>query len=171
MNQILTVLVNNQPGLLSKVSGLFSRRGFNIESLAVGVCEVPGCSRITISVHGDDIMVDQVIKQLDKLIDVLAIERLPDQSVQRELVLIQVASSLTTRPELIQIAEIFRAKIVDVAASSLTFELTGTGDKLAAFINLLEPFQILQTVRTGVIAVRRDPLRAGSAVGPCSEPC
>lgn len=157
MNQhILSVLVNNQPGLLSKVSGLFSRRGFNIESLAVGVCEKPGCSRMTIVVNGDNRIVDQVMKQLDKLIDVIAIEQLPaDHSVRRELVLIKVQVDLQNRQEVIQIAEIFRARIVDVATSGLTLELTGTEDKLSAFINLLEPFVIEQIMRTGLVAVSR----------------
>jgi acetolactate synthase-1/3 small subunit len=144
MNQhILAVLVNNHPGLLSKVAGLFSRRSFNIESLAVGVCEVPDCSRITIVVNGDESMVDQVIKQLDKLVDVLNIERLPQgKSVQREMILIKVQAESTTRAEVVQIAEIFR-------------ELTGQADKIEAFIKLLEPFQILQIVRTGLIAMPR----------------
>jgi acetolactate synthase-1/3 small subunit len=157
MNQhILAVLVNNHPGLLSKVAGLFSRRSFNIESLAVGVCEVPDCSRITIVVNGDESMVDQVIKQLDKLVDVLNIERLPQgKSVQREMILIKVQAESTTRAEVVQIAEIFRAKIVDIANTNLCLELTGQADKIEAFIKLLEPFQILQIVRTGLIAMPR----------------
>ena len=157
MNQhILSVLVNNHPGLLSKVSGLFSRRGFNIESLAVGVCEKPGCSRMTIVVNGDEQVIDQVMKQLDKLIDVLAIERLPQTgSVQRELILVKVQVDLQSRQEVIQIAEIFRARIVDVANNGLTLELTGTEDKLSAFTNLLKPFTIEQIMRTGLVAVSR----------------
>lgn len=157
MNQhILSVLVNNQPGLLSKVSGLFSRRGFNIESLAVGVCEKPGCSRMTIVVNGDNRIIDQVMKQLDKLIDVIEIEQLPvHNSVRRELILVKVQVDLQSRQEVIQIAEIFRARIVDVATNGLTLELTGTEDKLSAFINLLEPFTIEQIMRTGLIAVGR----------------
>jgi acetolactate synthase-1/3 small subunit len=157
MNQhILSVLVNNQPGLLSKVSGLFSRRGFNIESLAVGVCEKPGCSRMTIVVNGDNRIIDQVMKQLDKLIDVIEIEQLPvHSSVRRELILVKVQVDLQSRQEVIQVAEIFRARIVDVATSGLTLELTGTEDKLSAFINLLEPFTIEQIMRTGLIAVGR----------------
>ena len=108
---ILSVLVNNHPGLLAKVSGLFSRRNFNIESLAVGVCEIPDCSRITIVVNGDEDTLDQVAKQLDKLIDVIKIERIPQkQSVKRELVLIKVQADSQTRAEIIQIAQIFRAK-------------------------------------------------------------
>ncbi|NLO36513.1 MAG: acetolactate synthase small subunit [Spirochaetales bacterium] len=157
MNQhLLSVLVNNHPGLLSKVSGLFSRRGFNIESLAVGVCEKPGCSRMTIVVNGDERVVDQVMKQLDKLIDVLEIERLPtEEAVQRELILVKVRADIHQRQDVIQIAEIFRARIVDVAALGLTLELTGTDDKLSALISLLEPYGIEQIMRTGLVAVRR----------------
>ena len=155
--QTLSVLVNNHPGLLSKVSGMFSRRNFNIESLAVGVCEVPDCSRITIVVNGDEGQVDQIIKQLDKLIDVLKVERLPaSNSVRRELILIKVKAVSASRSEIFQMAEVFRAKIVDVASTSLTLELTGQNEKIEAFVKLLEPFEILQTVRTGVIAMPRD---------------
>ena len=154
--QILSVLVNNHPGLLSKVSGLFSRRNFNIESLAVGVCEVPGCSRITIVVNGDEDRIDQVIKQLDKLIDVLKIESLPErQSVQRELILVKVEAASSKRAEVLQMAEVFRAKVIDVATASLTLELTGQTDKIEAFIRLMEPFNILQIVRTGLVAMPR----------------
>lgn len=157
MNQhILSVLVNNHAGLLSKVSGLFSRRGFNIESLAVGVCEIPDCSLMTIVVNGDEDTIDQVMKQLDKLIDVIAIERLPrDLDVERELILIKVDCTTATRAEMIQLAEIFRAKIIDVSRTALTFELTGQQDKITAFIGLLEPFHIQQIVRTGLIALQR----------------
>ncbi len=154
--QILSVLVNNHPGLLSKVSGLFSRRNFNIESLAVGICEVPGCSRITIVVNGDEDMIDQVIKQLDKLVDVIKIELLPErQSVQRELILVKVDAVSSKRAEVLQMAEVFRAKVIDVATSSLTLELTGQTEKIEAFIRLMEPFNILQIVRTGLVAMPR----------------
>ncbi|NCA98875.1 MAG: acetolactate synthase small subunit [Clostridia bacterium] len=152
----LSVLVNNHPGLLSKVSGLFSRRSFNIDSLAVGICEIPDCSRMTIVVNGDESMVDQVIKQLDKLIDVIEIEHLPVQnSVFREMVLAKVAVEANQRTELLQIAEIFRAKIVDVSLHHITLELTGQADKINGFLNLLEDFKILRIVRTGTIAVPR----------------
>ena len=157
MNQhILSVLVQNHAGLLSKVSGLFSRRGFNIESLAVGICEIPDCSRMTIVVNGDEETVEQVMKQLDKLIDVIAIERLPrNYDVERELVMAKVECSSERRAEMIQIAEIFRAKIIDVSQTALTFELTGQQDKIAAFLSMLEPFNIIQIVRTGLIALQR----------------
>lgn len=153
---LLSVLVNNHPGLLSKVSGLFSRRNFNIESLAVGVSETPGCSRMTIVVTGDDATVDQVSKQLDKLIDVIEIEILPpEQSVQRELLLVKMKTTPQNRSEVIQIAEIFRAHIVDVAPNNLTLEITGQSDKTEAFLNMLEPFGIEKIIRTGLIAMER----------------
>ncbi|MDD4683386.1 MAG: acetolactate synthase small subunit [Clostridiales bacterium] len=153
---VLSVLVNNNAGLLYKVAGLFSRRGFNIESLTVGTCELADKSRMTIVVNGNEATIDQVIRQLDKLIDVIEIERLPrDHDVERELVLIQVNSSSDTRAEMIQIAEIFRANIIDVSHKSLTFELTGQQDKINAFISLLEPFGVRRIVRTGLTALER----------------
>lgn len=157
MNQYhLSVLVNNHPGLLSKVAGLFSRRNFNIESLAVGIAEKPGCSRMTIVVSGDVYVVDQVCKQLDKLIDVIEIEILPDnESVQRELLLVKMKAPPENRAEVIQIAEIFRAHIVDVSRNSLTLEITGQSDKTTAFLDLLQPLGIEQIIRTGLIAMRR----------------
>ena len=153
---ILSVLVQNHPGVLSKVSGLFSRRGFNIESLAVGTAETPDFSRMTIIVNGDEYTVDQVSKQLNKLIDVIKVELLQqNEAVQRELVLLKVKVSSQSRSEIIQTAEIFRAKIVDVSQSTLTLEITGQADKVGAFIKILEPFGITEIVRTGIIAVRR----------------
>lgn len=155
-SHVLSVLVNDHAGLLYKVSGLFSRRGFNIESLTVGPCEVPERSRMTIVVSGDEATVDQVIRQLDKLIDVVEIERLPrEYDVERELILVKVGCTSQARAELLQIAEIFRANIIDVSHTALTLELTGQQDKLSAFINLLEPFGIIRIVRTGLIALER----------------
>lgn len=154
---LLSILVENHPGILAKVAGLFSRRGFNIDSLAVGLSEQPGLSRITIVVNGDDDMVDQVARQLDKLIDVVHIEVLPpSRAVQRELVLVKVTSPAPSRSEIIQISEIFRAKIIDVAPESLTMEITGPSEKVDAFINMLEPFGIVKIARTGAIAVERN---------------
>jgi len=154
---LLSVLVENHPGILAKVAGLFSRRGFNIDSLAVGLSELPGLSRITIVVNGDEAMVDQVAKQLNKLIDVVSIEVLqPAKAVQRELVLIKVSCQPKNRSEIIQISEIFRAKIIDVSPASLTMEITGPSDKVDAFINMLVPFGIIKIARTGAIAVERN---------------
>lgn len=155
-SHVLSVLVNDHPGLLYKVSGLFSRRGFNIESLTVGPCEIPERSRMTIVVSGDEATVDQVMRQLDKLIDVVEIERLPrDYDVERELILVKVGCTSKVRAELLQIAEIFRASIIDVSHTALTLELTGQQDKLSAFVNMLEPFGIIRIVRTGLIALER----------------
>ncbi|MGE4283277.1 MAG: acetolactate synthase small subunit [Clostridia bacterium] len=152
----LSVLVENHAGVLSRIAGLFSRRGFNIDSLAVGVTENPSVSRMTIVVDGDEYTVEQVTKQLNKLIDVIKIRELnPSDSVTRELALIKVNANSTTRSEIIQIVNIFRAKIVDVSKSTLTIEMTGSADKIAAFEEMLSQFGIKEMVRTGVIAIER----------------
>lgn len=156
MKTTLSVLVENQPGVLFRIAGLFSRRGFNIDSLAVGTTENPDISRMTIVVDGDENVVEQVKKQLNKLIDVIKVSKIvPEDSVTRELVLIKVDADSRMRSEIIQIAEIFRASIVDVGQKSLTIELTGDKDKVSAFEELLRPFGIKELVRTGVIAVNR----------------
>ncbi len=153
---ILSVLVQNHSGVLSKVSALFSRRGFNIESLAVGTSENPDFSRMTIIVDGDEYIIDQVSKQLNKLIDVIRVDILEEHlAVQRELVLIKINATSQTRAEIVQIAEIFRSKIVDVSQNSLTLEITGHSDKVKAFISMLEPFGIAEITRTGLIAIKR----------------
>ena len=152
----LSVLVENHAGVLSRVAGLFSRRGFNIDSLAVGITENPDVSRITIVVDGDDYIVEQVSKQLNKLIDVIKIRQLEKgESVSRELALIKVSATATTRPEIIQIVEIFRAKIVDVSKSTLTIEVSGATEKVAALEDMVRPFGIKEIVRTGTIAIER----------------
>jgi acetolactate synthase-1/3 small subunit len=152
----LSVLVENHAGVLSRVAGLFSRRGFNIDSLAVGVTENPDISRITIVVDGDDYTVEQVSKQLNKLIDVIKIKQLDrSESVSRELALIKVNATTTTRSEIIQIVEIFRAKIVDVSKTTLTIEISGGSDKVAALEDMLKQFGIKEIVRTGMIAIER----------------
>lgn len=152
----LSVLVENQPGVLSRVAGLFSRRGFNIDSLAVGVTEDPEVSRITIVVDGDEYVVEQVSKQLNKLIDVIKIKKLENNdSVSRELALIKVSADAATRSEIIQIVEIFRANIVDVSKNTLTIEISGDADKVSALENMLKQFGIKEIVRTGTIAIER----------------
>jgi len=153
---ILSVLVENHAGVLSRVAGLFSRRGFNIDSLAVGITENPEVSRMTIVVDGDEHTVEQVSKQLNKLIDVIKIKRLDKhESISRELALIKVSANAATRSEIVQLVEIFRAKIVDVSKSTLTIEASGSEDKVAALEDLLKPFGIKEVVRTGVIAIER----------------
>ena len=153
---ILSVLVENHPGVLSRVVGLFSRRGFNIDSLAVGVTEDPEVSRITIVVDGDEYIVEQVSKQLNKLVDVIKIKRLrKEESVERELVLIKVEADASTRSEIVQIVKIFRANIIDVSQDTLTIEISGSTNKVAALEDMLKQFGIKETVRTGTIALER----------------
>ncbi|OPX42385.1 putative acetolactate synthase small subunit [Ruminiclostridium hungatei] len=152
----LSVLVENRSGVLSRVAGLFSRRGFNIDSLAVGVTENPEVSRMTIVVNGDEYTVEQVSKQLNKLIDVIKIKALDKKdSVSRELALIKVNATASTRSEIIQIVEIFRANIVDVSKNTLTVEISGATDKVEALEDMLKQFGIKEIVRTGTIAIER----------------
>lgn len=156
MKHTLAILVENKPGVLTRVAGLFSRRGFNIESLAVGVTENKDISRITILVSGDDNILEQVEKQLNKLIDVIRVSDIPaDESVNRELALIKVGVDTTTRAEVMQIVDIFRAKIVDVGIKSLVIEVTGDESKINAIEQLLRQFGIKEMVRTGKIAMNR----------------
>ncbi len=152
----LSVLVENHAGVLSRVAGLFSRRGFNIDSLAVGVTENPDVSRMTIVVDGDEYIVEQVSKQLNKLIDIIKIKQLDrNDSVSRELALIKVNATAATRAEIIQIVEVFRAKIVDLSKQTLTIEISGAVDKVEALEDMLKQFGIKEIVRTGTIAIER----------------
>ena len=152
----LSVLVENHAGVLSRVAGLFSRRGFNIDSLAVGVTENPDVSRMTIVVDGDEYTVEQVSKQFNKLIDIIKLKKLEkSESVSRELALIKVAATASTRSEIIQIVGIFRANIVDVSKSTLTIEISGGADKVGALEDMLKQFGIKEIVRTGTIAIER----------------
>lgn len=156
MLHILAILVENNPGVLARVAGLFSRRGFNIDSLAVGKTDDPSVSRMTIVVEGDQRVLEQVTKQLHKLIDVIKISDITEEAhVERELVLIKVHAEKSSRVEVMQIAEIFRAKIIDYGAKSLIIEATGTEDKLAALIDALRPYVISELVRTGKVATVR----------------
>ncbi len=152
----ISVLVENRPGALARVSGLFARRGFNIDSLAVGKTEDPMISRMTIVVSVDGKPLEQVTKQLHKLVSVLRIAELPhDGSVERELALIKVGVDAGKRAEVLEIVEIFRAKVVDVDATALTVEATGTPDKVAALEELLRPYEIVEMARTGTVALGR----------------
>lgn len=152
----LSVLVENKPGVLARVAGMFSRRGFNIDSLAVGPTEVPEVSRMTIVVDAAAQPLEQVTKQLNKLVNVLKIVELDeDASVQRELWLVKVATDAGTRSEIIEIADVFRAKVVDVDTDSVTIEATGSTGKLEAMVALLSPYGIREMVRSGLIAVGR----------------
>src|SRR6059036_2454481 len=151
---VLSILVENRPGVLARVSGLFARRGFNIQTLAVGPTDDPAVSRITLTVDGAKHPIDQVTKQLHKLVNVLKIRDLePDESVSRELALFKVACDGGNRGEVMQISEIFRGKVVDVGRRSVVIEVTGTDEKIEAFEQLVRPFGLVEMVRTGEIAI------------------
>ena len=152
----LSILVDNTSGVLSRVAGLFSRRGYNIDSLSVGETENPAFSRMTVAVSGDDNILEQIVKQLAKLEDVKAINELkPNLSVTRELILVKVAAGKEERSEINDIVKIFRAKIVDVTEDSMMVEMTGNQTKLDAFTRLLDGYDILELVRTGVTGLTR----------------
>lgn len=156
MQHTITVLVENRPGVLARVSGLFARRGFNIESLAVSITDDPSVSRMTIVVTGDDSTLDQINKQTYKLIDVIKVvdySQIP--IVARELALIKVNAEAAERAAIMQIVDVFRAKIIDISDSSFTIEVTGGIDKVDAIENLLMPYGIREIVRTGKIAMAR----------------
>lgn len=156
MKYVVSVLVQNQPGVLARIAGLFSRRGFNIESLAVGMTDKSEVSRMTIAVDGDNHIIEQVTKQLNKLVDVIKVNVLTaNESVQRELALFKVHVTASTRPEVMQMVDIFRAKIVDVTRNALVVELTGDDNKIKAMEDLLRQFGIKEMVRTGLIAIER----------------
>lgn len=156
MKHVISVIVENKPGVLMRVAGMFSRRGYNIESLTVGVTENPELSRMTIVVDGDEDILEQIQKQLYKLIDTIKVIDLPkDNSVRRELVLIKVGVDKNTRGEVVQMTEVFRGKIVDVGETNLTIEITGEDGKLEAFIGLMAKYGIKELVRTGKVALHR----------------
>ncbi len=156
MKHIISVMVENKSGVLAKVAGLFSRRGFNIDSLAVGPTDDSDVSRITIVVNAENHSIEQITKQLYKLINVIKIQELdPLNVVERELVLIKVSADSKTRPEILEIVSIFRVNIVDVGKKSLVIEITGSSRKVKALEDLLRPFGILELVRTGKIACMR----------------
>jgi acetolactate synthase I/III small subunit len=153
---ILSVLVENKPGVLTRVAGLFARRGFNIDTLAVGPTEDPTVSRMTITLDGAAHPIDQVTKQLHKLINVIKIRDLePEETIAREMALFKVTADGQTRGEIMQLADIFRGRIIDVSSRTATVEVTGTHDKIEAFEQMLRPFGIVEMVRTGEIAIAR----------------
>ena len=152
----LSVLVEDKPGVLARVASLFSRRGFNIQSLAVGATEQKDMSRMTIVVSVEDSPLEQITKQLNKLINVIKIvEQDDDNAVSRELALIKVRTDATTRSQVIEAVNLFRAKVVDVTTESLTIEATGTPAKLEAFMRVLEPFGIRELAQSGVVSLSR----------------
>jgi len=156
MRHILSVLVENKFGVLVRIAGLFSGRGFNIDTLNVAPTQDPTTSRMTIVVKGDETVLEQIIKQLNKLVDVIKVQDFrEDEYVDRELVLVKVGVDAKTRAEVMQICDIFRAKIVDVAQKTLTVEITGAESKVAAFLGLMESFGIRDITRTGKVAMPR----------------
>ena len=156
MQRVFSLLVDNNPGVLSRVSGLFSRRGYSIDSITAGVTADPRFTRITIVSSGDELILSQIEKQVRKLEDIIEIKVLdPEDSVYRELIMVKVRANKTERTEIISVADIFRAKIVDVEKDSLMVELTGNGSKVDAFLELLEGYEILELARTGITGLQR----------------
>jgi acetolactate synthase-1/3 small subunit len=152
----LSVLVENKPGVLARVAGLFSRRGFNIESLAVGPTEHAEISRMTIVVNVAQSPLEQVTKQLNKLVEVIKIVELdPTQSVSRELLMVKVKADAATRGQVLEIVQLFRAKVVDVATDAVTIQIVGNADKLADFLTMVEPYGVRELVQSGMVAIGR----------------
>ena len=156
MQRIFSLLVDNNPGVVSRIAGLFSRRGYNVDSITAGVTADPRFTRITIVASGDELILSQIEKQVRKLVDVREIKVLhPESSVCRELIMVKIRANAKQRAEVVSVADIFRAKIVDVEKESLMIELTGTQSKLDAFLNLLEGYEILELARTGITGLSR----------------
>jgi len=153
---VVSTLVENRAGTLSRVSGLFSRRGFNIDSLTVGETDNPSISRMTIAVTGEERVLEQIIKQLEKLVDVIAVKELDGSScLRREIMLVKIGADEKNRPAVLEIAGIFRARIVDVSQTTITVEATGNMEKLNGLLLLLRPYGILELARTGMVALER----------------
>ena len=156
MKQIISVLVENQAGVLGRITSLFSRRAFNIDSLAVGVTDDPSISRITIIVDSGNSVVEQVEKQLNKLVDVIKVRTLDEKKlIGRELIIVKVSTSTKTRQDVANLCQIMGAKIADISSTTMTLELSDTPDRVDLFESLLRPFSILEVARTGVIAVQK----------------
>jgi len=157
MKHTLSLLVENNPGTLSRIAGQLNGRGFNIDSIAVGHAEESGTTRITLVTHGDDTIIEQITKQLNKIVDVIKVTDLTDTKfLNRELALIKIQAVPDQRLEIMQIADVFRGKIVDISPRSLTIEVTGIEDKIDALISLLRPFGIKEVARTGPVALKRE---------------
>ncbi len=156
MRHAISVLVENKAGVLARIANLFSARGYNIDSLAVGETEDSSISRMTIIVRGDERILEQIEKQLNKLVDVIRVsDFLETEHLERDLILIKVTADKNSRLEIMQIVNIFRAKIVDVGASSLIIEMTGNEEKIKAFVEIVKPFGVKEMVRTGIVAMAR----------------
>lgn len=157
MKHTISLLVENSVGCLVRIAGLFSGRGFNIDSISVGSAEEPGLSRMTIVTNGDDQVIEQITKQLNKIVDVIKVTDLTDVShVNRELALIKVSAAADKRSEIMQIVDVFRGKIIDISPNTLTIEATGSEDKVEAIISMLRPFGLKEVARTGRVALKRE---------------
>lgn len=166
MSHVLSLLVEDRPGLLTRVAGLFARRGFNIESLAVGKTEIPGLSRITVVVDVEDLPLEQVTKQLNKLVNVLKIVELdPESSVQREHMLIKVKVDNSTRSQILEATNLFRASVVDVVTDALVIEVTGDSAKVKALLKVLEPYGIKEIAQSGLLAIGRGSKSISDRIG------
>ncbi|MEE9215464.1 MAG: acetolactate synthase small subunit [Thermodesulfobacteriota bacterium] len=157
MRYTLSILVDNESGVLSRIAGLFSARGFNIESLCVAETLEPDTSRITLVTSGDEFIIHQIIKRFNNMVNVIEVADLTNETrVEREMILVRIDARIETRAEILRIADIFRAKVVDVGVKSYTLELTGDLDKITAFIELLQPMGIKEIARTGTVAMTRE---------------
>ena len=167
-SHMISVLVENQFGVLSRISGLFAARGFNIDSLAVGETHDPTISRITLVVRGEDRVIEQVQKQLNKLVEVIKVVNLTEigDFVDRELMLVKIQAGLGKRTEVIEIANLFKAKTVDITTETLTLQIVGTQEKLHTFLQMLEPYTILELARTGRVALMRGATGLHSSIAP-----
>lgn len=156
MKHTISILVENHFGVLARVSGLFSARGYNIDSLCVAETQDPGISRMTVVVPGDDRVLQQIVKQLNKLVDTIQVDDITSEDhVERELVLVKIECDKKTRPEIIEVANIFRAKVIDIGKKAITLEATGSASKITAFIDMMRPFGLQELVRTGKVAIVR----------------
>ena len=156
MTHIISLLVENKQGVLARIAGLFSGRGYNLESLTVGVTTDSSVSRITLVCHGDDAVIEQIKKQLNRVIDVIkVIDMSGKHSINRELALIKINAKPNQRGEIFQVADVFRAKIMDVGASSMTLEMTGSSKKISDFLQLMQPYNIIEIARSGIVSMER----------------
>lgn len=170
MKHVISVLVDNEPGVLSRISGLFSGRGFNIESLNVAETLDPTISRMTLVTHGNDQIIEQIIKQLNKLVNVIKVQDLTGTDyVEREMALIKVSAQASSRAEVLRIVDIFRGRVVDVSPKSFTLEITGDEKKIQAVIDLLQPLGIMEIVRTGKVAISRVKKNGGNEGSKINE--
>lgn len=170
MLHTISVLVDNHFGVLARISGMFSTRGYNIESLCVGITEDPTISRMTVAVQGDERVLQQIINQLNKLVEVIEVVDLTrEKHVERELVLVKIAANASRRTELLEVSNIFRAKVIDMSPEAVIVEVTGSEDKIRAFIDMIRPFGILELARTGKIALARSMVAGQSDEDQAAE--